>query len=336
MAGAGWFADIAQDFVGFRAILNGTNAYDIQGVMFKTIGVTMNVPHASTHPPTAFLLTAPVAFISYPQALSLWSILMLVTIPASVLLFGFSLRWALASVVIGLFWPPAFTGLGQLTPLWLLGTALAYHFRDRVPILSGIGIGFASLTKYLPALLILIPIKQRKWKAIAGFCLVWLIVAAILLAINPAVIQQYMFANKTTSLEMIQRTDNGAFFATLYRAGGLIGVILGVVFFLSVCVSVDRSSDSLWMVCCWLAVALLPIAWCYSLLPLLPVFLFAWKNRQKVMIVLAVFAALLTIPVQYGTVAALLVTGTITLTGLLLLYLPVGSVSWNDTQLEPE
>jgi hypothetical protein len=328
IAGAGWFADIAQDFVGFRAIIDRTNAYDIQGVMFKTIGVTLNVPHASTHPPTAYLLTAPIAYLPYPQALSLWSILMLITIPISVLLFGFSIRWALASVLIGLFWPPVFTALGQLTPLWLLGTALAYHYRDRIPILSGVGIAFASLTKYLPAILILIPLKQKKWKAVFSFCLVWCIVIGILIALNPGVIQQYLIANKTTSLDMIQRVDNGAFFAVLYRAAGLPGMILGVVFLLAVCLSVDHSVDSLWMLGCWLAVALLPIAWCYSILPLLPILLFALKKQDKFLPALVAVTALLPVPVQYGTIAAYLVTGTILLSGLILIYLPVKSEKW--------
>ena len=45
-------------------------------------------------------------------------------------------------------------GMGQLTPLWLLGLALAWRLRNR-PGPAGAAIALASLTKLLPALCLL-------------------------------------------------------------------------------------------------------------------------------------------------------------------------------------
>jgi len=290
--------------------------------MFKTIELNWDVNHASTHPPTAFLLTAPIAHLPYPLTLSIWMIVMLTSIPISILLFGFSVRWAAISVLLALLWPPAFTSLGQLTPIWLFGTALGFHFRNNKIFLSGVGIALASLTKYFPALLILISIKEKKWKALLGFLFIWLMSILILITLNYKVIFQYIDANLVASPNMVERLDNGSLFASMSQTiGPFLGIFLSLLFIFLVSLSVDHSNKNLWLLGCWVAVALLPISWCYSLLPLLPIILFTIKRKKPLPILLGLLSLLLSIPYQFGEVAARIDAIVIVIVGICLLFI---------------
>jgi hypothetical protein len=55
--------DLTQDVIGFRAICRNQDAYPLLGPAMDKLGVVARVEHRSTHPPTAFLLVGPVAWL---------------------------------------------------------------------------------------------------------------------------------------------------------------------------------------------------------------------------------------------------------------------------------
>jgi len=72
------YSDVATDFYGFNALLTNKDPYAILGPALKTIGVHWKAPFASTHPPTAFLVVAPVAWLPWPISSMAWAWLMLI------------------------------------------------------------------------------------------------------------------------------------------------------------------------------------------------------------------------------------------------------------------
>lgn len=257
--------DIAQDFYGFQALVLRLDPYPVLGPAFATMGIDWPVTHASTHPATAYLLTAPVAFLPWPVASAAWAWLMTASVVASLRLYGLRWKWVALVVLACLVWQPFVYSLGQITPLWLLGTALAYRNQDR-PFTAGAWVAFASLTKFLPGLLLIPFILHRKWSSLAGLAAVWLLALALITALHPGAIPRYLKVNQGIAIETILRSDNGALLPTLMRFAGLPGTALGLAFLALI---TWRGRD-IWHVWEFLAVALLPIAWVYSLLPLLP------------------------------------------------------------------
>ncbi len=258
-------SDIAIDFYGFRALVLHQDPYALLGPALQTMGVNWNVQHVSTHPPTAFLLTAPVAFLPFPIASALWGWLMIAATIASLRLYGLQWKLIVPIVVLLPFWSPFVYSLSQISALWLLGLAFAYHEKDK-PLLAGGWIAFASLTKFLPALLLIPFILQKKWKAVIGFAGVWLIALILVTGLNPSAIPRYIQTNITTSVMIIERADNTSFLPSLLRWGGVASLIAGI-FLLVIVAWYGRKEWQTWE---FLAVALLPIAFIYSLLPLLP------------------------------------------------------------------
>jgi hypothetical protein len=279
LTGQSTAADIGQDFYGFRALILHLDPYPPLVDALKVIGVEWDIQNASTHPPTSYLLVAPVAFLPYPMAAAIWGWLMLAAILVSLRMYGLSWRWAALVTLLSTFWSPASFSLSQLTPLWLLGLAIAYRKRDH-PFIAGIWIGFASLTKFLPAILLVPFLLRRKWSALAGFALVWFLALGILFVISPDAISRYFEVNQTNSLTTIERLDNGAMLPTLFRLANWPGLLLGIAF-LGGIAYLGRKD---WFTFEYLAVALLPIAWIYSVLPLLPGIL---RGRKQIPILLA-------------------------------------------------
>ncbi|MCE5208595.1 MAG: DUF2029 domain-containing protein [Chloroflexi bacterium] len=273
-------SDIGQDFYGFRAMIYHWDTYPALSEAYDKIGVEWDLAHASTHPPTAYLLTAPAAMFPWPIASALWGWLMLIIIIAGLRLYG--LPWWVC--VFALFWPPVMFSLRQLTALWMFGVVMAYRYQDK-PFTAGIWIAFASLTKFFPAVMLVPLIIRRKWSALGGFVLVWLIALLLVVAICPDAIPRYIEVNLINSPNMIARTDNTAFLPSLMRFIGWPGFAFGAVF-LAVIAWIGRKNWQTWN---FLSVALLPISWIYSLLPLLPDLL----KRPNVFAILALVIPLL-------------------------------------------
>lgn len=288
-------SDIAQDFYGFRALVLRLDPYPPLVEGFRAIGIDWPITHASTHPPTAYLLTAPVAFLPWPVASAVWGWLMVAALAASLRLNGLRWRWVIALTAACLFWPPFAFSLGQLTPLWMLGLALAYRNREK-PATAGAWIAFASLTKFFPALLLVPFLLRRKWSAVAGFAAVWLLALALVFALHPGAIPRYIEVNTGNSPDMIARTDNAAMLPFLLRWFGMPGVLIGACL-LAVVAWRGREDWHTWE---FLAVALLPIAWVYSLLPLLPGMVARIRGGWKQGLLPAFTVALLLIFPSFG------------------------------------
>jgi hypothetical protein len=283
LRGGAAFSEISQDAYGFRAMVARGNAYLPLTVALPEIHENWFMP--TTHPPTAFLLAGPVAFLSDSTAAAVWAWLSLAAILASLKLNGFHWIETFLYTALSLAWLPTIGSLGQLTPIWLLGLSLAYVFRERNPRLAGVLIGIASLTKYLPALLLIPFLFKRKWSVLVTFILTWVIALAIIYILSPDAIPQYIQANLVASPFMVAQT--GGFLLSAYHSYGALGLGLAAGFLLLILhnhwqefqQSPDISCQT-WMIFSYLAVALLPITWRYSYFPLLPGMLLLAKEQR--------------------------------------------------------
>lgn len=279
LKGQGGPNDIAQDIVGFRAIVKRQDPYPILGPAFRNIGIMWgDVDQASTHPPTAFLLVAPIAMMPWKLASAIWAWLMVFLLVVAFRCYKISWKAAADFAMISLLWPPVATSLHQLTIIWLLGIVASRYFEERLPIWSGVGIGLASLTKYLPGIMIFIFFIKRQWRALFGFVTVWVVSLLALVLFHPNVLYRYIEVNQKTSPFTIQRSDNLSLLVSGYRACGWLGVALVLLLLFSIiwankdCFRNQgpASAHRVWDLFSYLSVALLPICWVYSLVPLLP------------------------------------------------------------------
>ena len=276
----------------------------------KTIGFDWPVGHKSSHPPTAYILVAPIALFSWPAASSAWALLMIGCNMASLKLLGANLARAIGLGLLVLLWPPAAMSLGQLTPIWLLGLALAYRERNGNAFVSGIYVGISSLPKILSGIILVPFIAKRKWSAVFGFILVWIVALSIMSTLIPSALSQYLVANfgnansdNANSVNAILRSDNGAFLAVMFRLVGIRGVVSGLFILMVLIVSGWRrcGEEEGWYMYSFCPVALLPIAWIYSLFPLLPLL----KNRHRNIFTISAFAITCIMP-PFGIRSALI------------------------------
>ncbi|HKC62864.1 MAG TPA: glycosyltransferase 87 family protein [Pyrinomonadaceae bacterium] len=356
------FSDFVQEVVGFRALYNRTDPYPVLGPeLKKSLDIDWGVVHGSTHPPTSFLLAAPVAFFSWPVASAIWAWLMLCLMVLSFRFYGLTWRLSLGLMPLTLLWPPASASLGQTTIVWMFGLSVAYYFRERRLFWSGASIGLASLTKYFPGLVIIIFLLKRKWAAILGFVLVWVLALSLITLMNPATLPRYFeeqFVTKrvydanpdavpmTTTSVTMRRTDNTAPLVVSYRYGGLTGLIFLILFF-SIITFTNRRyfygwktspSMRLWMLLCYFAVACLPIFWIYSLMPLLPVVAFFLFERKIVTTVIALYAILIpSIYIQGGEQAVIPIASVSVFLGLAFILdrlpLQIFQMKWGENPL---
>jgi hypothetical protein len=132
-------------------------------------------------------------------------------------------------------------------------------------------VAFSSLPKFLAAPALLAHLRRKQWTALAGFSTVWIAAALILVLLRPDSLAAYLEANQANLANQILRNDNGAMAVVAWRSGGSVGVAAAVALAVLVTWAGLRSRDEhTWACLTWLGIALLPIAWVYSLLPLLP------------------------------------------------------------------
>ncbi len=299
--------DVVQDMIGFRALLTGGDPYPILGQVIRALGIEWqaDLNFASTHPPTAFLLTAPVAMLPLKLAIQSWAWLMLVSVGLSFHFLGFNWKTSIGLGLLSLLWIPTVTSLPQLTPVWLLGIAGGYYFKDKHPYLSGILIGLAALTKIIPGLVIILFVLKRKWKPVISFSLVIIFALAIVYVLDPTALSRYLDISRTNMLVEINRLDNGSILSGLYKALGwwgylvlvlLIGLISKQYLTPAHLLSADISEESNLLIS-YLAVLLLPLAWTFSLLLILPNLI--WSLKTKLMIPISVAVICILIPQIY-------------------------------------
>jgi Glycosyltransferase family 87 len=311
LRGAGIPTDFAADVVGARALLDDGSAYPVLGPAFSELGIEWNVENPNTHPPTAFVLALPVAWLSWPLAQAIWAWMMVGAFAVTGWALGARPLLALALAPAWLLWPPAAWSLGQTTPLWLAGAAVAFRFRHR-PDLAGAAIAVATLPKLLPVLLLVPFLQRRQWRVLVGFATVLGAAIAIVLVLNASAIREYLTVGRAASLEVANDAYNGALLVAVlpYQRWLLLAAGMAIL----VAAIVARARWAAWE---WLAVALLPIAWIYSLLPLaLPL----WRaiiSRHTVATVAA--GAAIGMPLvgpPFGSASQLVVAGTVVAAGV--------------------
>jgi hypothetical protein len=287
--------DFAQDVLGARGLLRRGAAYPILAAGARAEwGLEWGVEHRSTHPPTAFLFALPFAALAWEGAAALWTGAMLGALAGSCLALGLPWRRTVVLLPVLLLWPPAAASLGQLTALWLLGLVLAWRWRE-APFRAGAAIALASLPKLVPALALLPFLWRRQWPALVGFGAVWLAALTVLGVVSPGVFVEYATLGWGVAAEQARRPDNGALFVVAWREGSWVaGTLAAAAVGGALWLAVQRSrrggpvAPHAWALWVWVGVALLPIAWNYSLLPLAP-----WLGRV----------------VRHGSPAARLVAG---------------------------
>src|SRR5919197_107866 len=227
LRGSGPPVDLVQDYAGARDVARGREAYPVLTRAYASVGLKWPAGHRSTHPPTAFLLVLPVAWLAWKAAATAWMVLMLAALAAAYWTLGAPPSLAAALAPLTVLWPPGGWSMGQLTPLWLLGLAVAWRLRGRPAHAGAIG--------------------------------------------------RYVTILRTASREQAARGENSALLWAADHKYGAAGVAVALVLVAAVLArtlrrvrrhgELDRLS---WDGVGWASVALLPIAWIYSLLPLLP------------------------------------------------------------------
>src|ERR687888_2721834 len=209
LRGSGPPVDLVQDYVGARDVARGREAYPVLTRAYASVGLTWPAGHRSTHPPTAFLLVLPVAWLPWKAASAVWTVLMLAALAGAYWALGAGPGPAVALAPLTLAWPPGGWSMGQLTPLWLLGLALAWRLRDR-PAPAGAAIALASLTKLLPPPSPLPFLLLPRFAVVRGFAIVWAAALALLLTLDAGAIGRYWTILRTASREQAARGENSA------------------------------------------------------------------------------------------------------------------------------
>ncbi len=312
MQGGGELDDVFQDMIGFRRLCSGRNPYppisqavdELPKDSFSNkdyLSKWWKEPErVSAHPPTAFLFAAPVAFLSPSAAGVVWTALCLLLIYLTFLCYGskplIAVGLSLLSILLLL---PVARAFIQITLIWTAGIALAYRYRTTRCFWSGVGIGVASLTKWLPIGIVGYFIFQRKWRAVVGTLCVWLPAVITVTLLYPAAFTAYLNVNRAESWYNILRIDNISLFTQAHAHFKTTGVVLVAIYILLLAwhnrkalFSPSQTPEYSFFLYNYLAVVLLPICWVSSLLPLVPCLgYFVIKGRLSHIIIAGVCLA---------------------------------------------
>ena len=301
MYGEGFIGDLFQDIIGFRRLCERRDPYPILESAAQEFGLDLRWPHASTHPPTAFLLVAPIAYMPMPLAEQDWLALSFALIFISLLCYN--IRWMAAlglSLCLGILWGPIVSSFQQLTLIWLAGIAIAYRCRLHHTLWAGVGIGAASLTKLIPLGILGYFLFMRKYRAAIGVAIVWISAIGILLALQPEVFNRYLEMNRQNLWTQIMRQDNISVFVRAYDLLGGLGLaaLLGYICFLirrnrKAIFTPAESPDYSFFLYSFLAVMVLPLCWSFSLAPMLPTlgyFLLRGRMSHKIISAICLLA----------------------------------------------
>jgi hypothetical protein len=171
--------DFLSDYLSARALISGDDAYaslpDLATRLYSG-PIPTHLPHPTSHPPFAIILSIPFAMTTFEQAVGLWLFSEFAFIFGSFyLLFRTlwaisnplpALIWTLSSVV----WPVVYFELafGQWMTLGLILLTVAWYFlRSGFDIKAGIFNGAAMAIKFLGWPVLILMLLRRKWGAIA-------------------------------------------------------------------------------------------------------------------------------------------------------------------------
>ncbi len=179
--------DFFQDWTSARNVLEGRPAYLPLSVAAALHGPKMGgrpavIPRLpwNAHPPTSVLATLPLALLDYLDAVTLWNVLGLIAITASLALIFRELRFPVAAwsilpiVTLGLLCGPVRGQISQgqwNAPLLLLLTLAWVAGRRGRDSWAGIWVGSALTLKLFPVFFFLYFVIQRRWRALIAACL---------------------------------------------------------------------------------------------------------------------------------------------------------------------
>jgi hypothetical protein len=156
----------------------------------------------------------------------------------------------------------------------------------------------------------------------------------MVLLLRPDAISSYIGTNTDTSLQQIMRPDNSALIISAWRFGGWIGVVALVIFvFWVTWVGLHDEGPFGWACLAWLDIALLPIAWLYSLLPLLPWLVITIRSSGSISRIIAIIALILPYLSPLITLNPRLLTISIALSGIAFGLAAMKRVSHKNNQI---
>jgi len=168
-------------------------------------GRLKNVPIMMWNPPWTLALMMPLSWLPYPSSRVLWLLLNILILFVCVnwcwRAYGGDLRHAwIAWVVAFTFGPPLhLLKAGQITILLLLGVVGFLYFSGRQKWwLAGFAAGLITIKPHLLYLfglaLLVWALSNRKWTVLGGFAVFLFTSMGVAWAVNPALINQYLYA----------------------------------------------------------------------------------------------------------------------------------------------
>lgn len=303
LRGEGFLGDVLADVVGMRAMCyHEAELYPILGPAFAQMGIVWDVQHRSTHPPMCNLLTLPIAFLLPPYQQWLWLFMVLAAYAVSFWALGARPGVALACSILSLLWMPAATATTNVVVFWLMAVCLAYRYRNTRTFLTGLFVGLGAAIKILPGVLAALYLWRRDLRFFAGLVVMLVFTSAIALAIDVRIFAHYWVSGREASTETIARADNLGLLPFAYNHAGVFGLALALAFATGL-VWANRKhlftpvgtpvSPYAWWLMAYFAFLLLPIAWIYSFIVLLPVVVYFFVQRSPVAIGLALLSFIL-------------------------------------------
>ena len=197
--------DFYQDWGSSRNYLTGLPVYAEHSISIPHhLGLPRNpVPSIkrNAHPPTAVLLTLPLAWLSYSDAVLVWNLISLIALLVSILIVARELAatkaLVLPGVVLSALCQPLYAHLylGQWTLLLLLLVVAAWVIdRRERPAAAGALLGLAAAIKLFPAYLFVLYAAQRRLKPLLSGMATLLCVTLITLAVlGPESYRDYLW-----------------------------------------------------------------------------------------------------------------------------------------------
>lgn len=153
--------DFAAYWLAGRHLLDGAPLYDPAVTEAVGFGVWL-------YPPPAAVAFVPLALLPLGVSSAAWIAAMAAATVATVAILPVSLRtrW-LVLLLAGVMWPVSYAiKLGQVTPLLVLGFAIAWRWLDR-PAAIGLAGGLGGVLKLQPGLVLGWAFITRRWRAVA-------------------------------------------------------------------------------------------------------------------------------------------------------------------------
>jgi hypothetical protein len=290
LVGRGDPTDFLIDFASAHALIDGRDPYAISATLIHGVGPDWPVNTANPHPPTVLTLVLPTVLLPYAIALAAWALAMIYVFVGTIRLLGVRLRYAIPfGIAIGLTFPGAY-GILNPVPIIGLGIAMAYRWRN-TPMVAALGIAFAAAPKSSGLVLIAPFLLAGRLRTVGWTALWYGLLAMIPLAIDHQVWTNY-FPAAMNALKLNAARAGNASLLHLGRSWGIrevvtvgiIGIVVGVV-------ALARR-DMFWPVA-FVTVAVLPVAWMYSLLTFLPLIVWAVVRSPRRSAGLAIIAGAL-------------------------------------------